>query len=61
MVDLPIYIGSVPVEALDNFDEKLVASFKQIALDGIDMTRMYMVINRDERQVGWHHQAVTKH
>jgi hypothetical protein len=23
MVDLPIYIGSVPVEALDNFDEKL--------------------------------------
>ncbi|KAG1833897.1 Metalloenzyme, LuxS/M16 peptidase-like protein [Suillus variegatus] len=51
MVDLPIYIGSVPVEALDNFDEKLVASFKQIALDGIDMTRMSMVINRDERQL----------
>jgi len=51
MVDLPVYIGSVPVEELDNFDQKLVASFKRIAADGIDMTRMSMVINRDERQV----------
>jgi hypothetical protein len=56
MVDLPIYIGSVPIDELDNFDEKLVASFKRIASDGIDMTRMSMVINRDERQVGWHDQ-----
>jgi len=59
MVDLPIYIGSVPVEELDNFDQKLVASFKRIAADGIDMTRISMVINRDERQVSRHHQAVT--
>lgn len=61
MVDLPIYIGSVPIDELDNFDEKLVASFKRIASDGIDMTRMSMVINRDERQVGWHNQVVTNH
>lgn len=51
MVDLPIYIGSVPVDELDNFDDKLIASFKRIASDGVDMTRMSMVINRDERQL----------
>ncbi|OJA10818.1 hypothetical protein AZE42_00264 [Rhizopogon vesiculosus] len=51
MVDLPVYIGSVPVEELGNFDQKLVASFKRIAADGIDMTRISMVINRDERQL----------
>jgi subtilase family serine protease len=51
MVDLPIYIGSVPVEHLDGFDERLTASFRRIAEDGIDMTRIEMVINRDERQV----------
>jgi hypothetical protein len=59
MVDMPVYIGSVPVEELDNFDQKLVASFRRIADDGIDMTRIYMVINRDERQVSRHHQAAT--
>jgi hypothetical protein len=59
MVDLPIYIGSVPVEELDNFDQKLVASFKRIAADGIDMTRISMVINRDERQVSRLRPAVT--
>ncbi|KIJ21665.1 hypothetical protein PAXINDRAFT_63491 [Paxillus involutus ATCC 200175] len=51
MVDLPIYIGSVPVEHLDGFDERLTASFRRIAEDGIDMTRIEMVINRDERQL----------
>ncbi|KAF9229385.1 hypothetical protein BS17DRAFT_771387 [Gyrodon lividus] len=51
MVDLPIYIGSVPAEHLDNFDEKLSASFRRIAEEGIDMTRIAMVINRDERQL----------
>ena len=52
MVDLPIYIGSVPAEYLDTFDEKLSASFRRIVTEGIDMSRMSMVINRDERQVG---------
>lgn len=59
MVDMPVYIGSVPVEELDNFDQKLAASFRRIADDGIDMTRINMVINRDERQVSQHHRAVT--
>lgn len=52
MVDLPIYIGSVPAEYLDTFDEKLSASFRRIVTEGIDTSRMSMVINRDERQVG---------
>ncbi|KAF8844003.1 hypothetical protein BDN67DRAFT_895938 [Paxillus ammoniavirescens] len=51
MVDLPVYIGSVPAEHLDGFDERLTASFRRIAEEGIDMTRMAMVINRDERQL----------
>jgi hypothetical protein len=51
MVDLPIYIGSVPTEHLNDFDERLITSFKRIAREGIDMERMAMVINRDERQV----------
>lgn len=50
-VDLPIYIGSVPTEHLDTFDERLRASLKKIADEGLDMDRMAMVINRDERQV----------
>ncbi|KAG6337340.1 hypothetical protein ID866_1765 [Astraeus odoratus] len=51
MVDLPIYIGSIPIEHLDRFDEKLVASLRRIAQEGIDMGRMSVVINRDERQL----------
>lgn len=51
MVDLPIYIGSIPAENLDSFDAKLTASFRRIAEEGIDMARMSMVIKRDERQV----------
>jgi len=51
LVDLPIYVGSVPTEHLDNFDEKLAASFGRIAKEGIDMARMSMVLNRDERQL----------
>ncbi|KAI6047558.1 Metalloenzyme, LuxS/M16 peptidase-like protein [Pisolithus marmoratus] len=50
MVDLPIYIGSIPVEHIDDFDMKLVSSLRRISQEGIDMDRMYMVINRDERQ-----------
>ena len=50
-VNLPIYIGSVPAEHLDTFNEKLKASLQRIVMGGIDMQRMGMVINRDERQV----------
>lgn len=48
---LPIYVGSVPTEHLDDFDSKLKASLRRIVSEGIDMERMAMVINRDERQV----------
>jgi Zn-dependent M16 (insulinase) family peptidase len=41
----------VPTEQLDSFDDKLQASLKRIAQDGIDMERMAMVIDRDERQL----------
>jgi hypothetical protein len=51
LCDLPIYVGSVPTEHLDAFDIKLKASFQRITNEGIDMERMGMVINRDERQV----------
>lgn len=50
-VDLPVYVGSVPVEYIDTFDEKLKASLQRVVDEGIDMKRMAMVINRDERQV----------
>ncbi|KAJ6575205.1 Metalloenzyme, LuxS/M16 peptidase-like protein [Mycena capillaripes] len=48
---LPIYVGSVPTELLDDFDSKLKASLQRIVSEGIDMERMAMVINRDERQL----------
>lgn len=48
---MPIYVGSVSTENLDTFDQKLKASFQRIVNEGIDMERMAMVINRDERQV----------
>ncbi|KAA1467937.1 hypothetical protein DENSPDRAFT_833113 [Dentipellis sp. KUC8613] len=48
--DLLIYIGSVPTEHLDSFDLKLKESFRRIVKEGIDMERISMVINRDERQ-----------
>ncbi|KAG6888680.1 hypothetical protein C0995_006670 [Termitomyces sp. Mi166 len=50
-VDLAIYIGSVPTEHLDNFDAKLRNSFQRIIKEGIDMERMAMVLNREERQL----------
>ncbi|KAJ4001026.1 Metalloenzyme, LuxS/M16 peptidase-like protein [Lentinula boryana] len=49
-VSMPIYVGSVPTEYLDTFDQKLKASFQRIVTEGIDMERMAMVINREERQ-----------
>jgi hypothetical protein len=51
LVDLPIYVGSIPTAHIDTFDQKLKDSLSRIAREGIDMTRMAMVINRDERQV----------
>lgn len=50
MVDLPIYIGSIPLDHIDGFDKKLVASLCRIGQEGIDMNRMTMIIDRDERQ-----------
>lgn len=50
-VDLPIYVGSIPAEHLDGFNEKLKASFERIITEGVDMDRMAMVLNRDERQL----------
>lgn len=50
--DLPIYIGSIPTDQLESFPGKLKASLKRIAdEEGIDMERMQVLINRDERQV----------
>ena len=48
-VELTIYVGSVPVQKLQNFDEKLRMALRRIVEDGIDMPRM--IINREERQV----------
>jgi hypothetical protein len=50
-VDLPIYIEAVPTGELQSFNEKLQTSLRRIVEEGIDMHRMAMVINRDERQV----------
>ncbi|KIL70742.1 hypothetical protein M378DRAFT_6664 [Amanita muscaria Koide BX008] len=50
-VNLPVYINSIPTEHLDGFNERFKASLERVAGDGIDMQRMSMVINRDERQL----------
>ncbi|KAG6845767.1 hypothetical protein H0H87_003821 [Tephrocybe sp. NHM501043] len=50
-VDLPVYIGSVPTEHLDTFDAKLKESLQRIVKEGIDMERMTMILNREERQL----------
>jgi hypothetical protein len=49
--DLPIYVGSVPTKHIHDFNEKLKASLERIVREGIDMDRMSMILNRDERQV----------
>ncbi|KAG6829386.1 hypothetical protein H0H92_004654 [Tricholoma furcatifolium] len=62
-VDLPIYIGSVPTEHLDTFYDKLRGSLQRIVKEGIDMGRMSMVLNREERQSGerlTHEEVVNK-
>ena len=47
---MSIYVGSVPVGHLYSFSDKFRASLARIAEDGLDMERMAMVLNRDERQ-----------
>ncbi|KZV65225.1 hypothetical protein PENSPDRAFT_587192 [Peniophora sp. CONT] len=49
--DLTVYVGSVPTEHLATFDSKLQSSFERITSGGIDLERMRMVIDLDERQV----------
>jgi len=49
--DLAIYVGSVPVRHLASFPDKLRASLARIAEEGLDMGRMAMVLDRDERQL----------
>ena len=50
-VNLDIWITSVSIKYLDTFNEKLATSLKLIVENGIDMQRMAMIINRDERKV----------
>lgn len=50
-VDMPVYVGSIPTEHIDGFDVKFRDSLKRIVREGIDMQRMAMVINRDQRQL----------
>ena len=49
--DLLIYVGSIPTEHLESFDTKLHESFRRFVREGLDLQRMKMVIDRDERQV----------
>ncbi|KAI0348495.1 hypothetical protein BDW22DRAFT_1404375 [Trametopsis cervina] len=48
---LYIHAGSIPSEHLETFDNKLQDSLKRIASSGIDMKRMTMVLDRDQRQL----------
>lgn len=41
----------MPVKHIDDFEVKLKKSLQKVVEDGIDMERMKMVINRDERQL----------
>lgn len=52
-MELSIYATSVPTGELDSFHEKLRMSLLRIVKEGIDMRRMTMIINREERQVKW--------
>ena len=50
-VELTIYVVSVPVQELQNFDKKLRMALRRIVEDGIDMPCVAMIINREEQQV----------
>ena len=45
-----VYADGIPVEHLTSFSDRLRSSLARIAEEGLDMERMAMVINRDERQ-----------
>ena len=51
LTDLMIYVVSVPTEHLDTFDAKLRESFRRIVKEGVDLNRMKIMLDRDERQV----------
>jgi Zn-dependent M16 (insulinase) family peptidase len=59
--DLMIYVGSVPTEHLDTLDAKLHESLRRIVKEGVDLNRMRMVIDRDERQVFFHFMPPFQH
>lgn len=59
--DLTIYVGSVPTEHLDTFDTRLHESLRRIVKEGVDLNRMKMVIDRDERQVFFRFMALFQH
>ncbi|KZS93010.1 hypothetical protein SISNIDRAFT_454956 [Sistotremastrum niveocremeum HHB9708] len=48
--DLQIIVGSVPVQHLEVFDQKLISALTRIANEGINMDRMSRVISRDRRK-----------
>ena len=49
--DYDLGAASVPTEELENFDEKVIESLKKVVADGIDMTRLSQIIERDRRKV----------
>ena len=51
LVDLPVYIGSVPTEVLEDFKTLFEKSLQRITEIGLDMSRMQMIIKREKRQV----------
>jgi hypothetical protein len=53
-----IWASSVPTEHLDAFDAKFHESLRRIAKEGVDLNRMRMLIDRDERQVFFHYGTV---
>lgn len=59
--DLMIYVGSVPTEHLDTLDARVHESLRRIVKEGVDLNRMKMVIDRDERQVFFRFMAVFQH
>jgi hypothetical protein len=49
--DFRIYLGAVPTEHLGTLDVKVKDCLQQVVKDGIDMKRMLMIIDRQERRV----------
>ena len=49
--DLDFVASSVPMEELENFDEKVIDSLKKVVSEGIDIKRMRDIIERERRKV----------